>query len=189
MSRSRTLRLILAALFTAIIVVLTLIPIPFSFLGVPMTLQTFVIAFCGFLMGWKLGLASVSLYLFLGIVGLPVFAGFQGGFQRLIGPTGGFLYGFLILVVLCGITPRFRTRAIRWIFAILLGSAGLLLCYLCGAVQLATVSKITFQAAFIGAALPFLPKDLLSIVVAFSIAYPLRHRIPFLYRRAKHSKH
>ena len=98
MTRSRTLQITFTALFAAIIAVLTIIPLPFHFLGVPMTLQTFAVAFCGFMIGWKLGLGSVGIYIFMGAIGIPVFSNMQGGFQKLIGPTGGFIYGFLIIL-------------------------------------------------------------------------------------------
>lgn len=178
--RFRTLQITFTALFTAVIVVFSIIPLPFSFLGVPMTLQTFIIAFAGFLLGWKMGLGSVALYLFLGSLGLPVFSGMQGGFQKLIGPTGGFLYGFLILVLFCGLSVRLRHPVLRWVFGILLGLGGLLLCHFLGALQLSAVNRISLWAAISGASLPFLPKDILSVVVALVLAFLLRLRIPFL---------
>ena len=183
--RFRTFQITFTALFAAIIAVLTLIPIPFSFLGVPMTLQTFAIAFCGFLLGWKMGLCAVSLYLFLGIIGLPVFSGFQGGLQKLIGPTGGFLYGFLLLVLLCGFARHFHRPVWRWGCGILLGIGGLLLCHACGVLQLSAVNHISLGAAIAGASLPFLPKDILSVVAAFALAELLRRRLPFLRQIAK----
>lgn len=180
MQKFRTIYLTIPALFAALIAALTLIPIPFSFLGVPVTLQTFAVAFCGFLLGWKMGLCSVGLYLFLGAVGLPVFAGFQGGFQRLIGPTGGFLFGFLPLAACCGLAVCFRRPWHRRVFGILLGVGGLLICHLFGVLQLTGVSKLQFWVAVSGASLPFLPKDLLSIFSAFALAFLLRRRLPFL---------
>ena len=178
--RFRTLQITLTALFAALIAVFSVIPLPFTFLGVPMTLQTFIVAFAGFLLGWKMGIGSVALYLFLGSLGLPVFSGFRGGFQQLIGPTGGFLYGFLPLVLLCGLTVRIRRPALRWPLGILLGLGGLLCCHFLGVLHLSTVNNISLWAAISGASLPFLPKDALSVVVAFALAFLLRRRIPFL---------
>ena len=179
MKRTRTLEITFTALFAAIIAVLTMIPIPINFLGVPMTLQTFAVAFCGFMIGWKLGLGAVGIYLFLGALGLPVFSNLQGGFAKLIGPTGGFLYGFLPMVFFCGLACRFRRRALRWTFGILLGAAGLLLCHLCGVLQLAAVNGISVGAAIMGASIPFLPKDVASVVLAFALAQLVRKRLPF----------
>ena len=176
----RTLQMTFTALFAAVIAVFSVIPLPFTFLGVPMTLQTFIVAFTGFLLGWKMGLGSVSLYLLLGSLGLPVFSGFQGGFQKLVGSTGGFLYGFLVLVLLCGLSRLIRRPLLHWVFGLLLGAGGLLLCHLLGVLQLSAVNKISFWAAVAGASLPFLPKDLVSVAVAFALAFLLRRRIPLL---------
>ena len=100
-AKKRTLRLITAALFTAITAVLsqTAIPTPFD---VPLTLQTFAVALCGYVLGVKWGLASIAAYILLGTVGVPVFSGFRGGVQVLFGATGGFIFGFLFLTGLCG---------------------------------------------------------------------------------------
>ena len=80
--KTRTQKMILAALFTAVIAVLsqTAIPTPFD---VPLTLQTFAVALCGYTLGIKWGVASVAAYILLGAVGVPVFSGFKGGAQVL----------------------------------------------------------------------------------------------------------
>ena len=75
------------------------------FYPVPMTMQTLVVIMIGVAFGWKLGLATVSLYLFEGIIGLPVFSGTPEkgiGFVYFTGPTMGYLIGFLVAVLLAG---------------------------------------------------------------------------------------
>ena len=75
------------------------------FYPVPMTMQTFVVLFMGIAFGWKIGVATISLYLFEGIIGLPVFAGTPEkglGLSYIIGPTFGYLVGFQIAVFLAG---------------------------------------------------------------------------------------
>jgi len=73
---------------------------------VPLTLATLFVILTGMLLGPWRGLAAVGLYLFLGIVGLPVFAGGQGGFQVIAGPTGGFLLGYLLAAFSAGFIVR-----------------------------------------------------------------------------------
>ncbi len=88
---------------TIILAISSKIKIPFY--PVPMTMQTFVVLFIGVAFGWKLGLATVSLYLFEGIIGLPVFSGSPEkgiGIIYFTGPTMGYLIGFLIAVFLAG---------------------------------------------------------------------------------------
>ena len=79
--------------------------IKIPFYPVPMTMQTFVVLFIGIAFGWKLGLATISLYLFEGIIGLPVFSGTPEkgiGIVYFTGPTMGYLFGFMVTVCLAG---------------------------------------------------------------------------------------
>ena len=98
---NRTLKeLILAAEFAAIISVLSQMTIPFGL--VPLTGQTFAIGLTATFLGRKLGLISVTVYLLLGLIGLPVFSEMTGGIAVLFGPTGGYLIGFLFQTWLTG---------------------------------------------------------------------------------------
>ena len=90
----RTKKLVYTAVFAAITACLAQITIPMPS-GVPITLQTFAVAFAGFFLGAKCGLAAVGIYILLGAAGAPVFSGFTGGAPHLIGLTGGFVWGFL----------------------------------------------------------------------------------------------
>ena len=76
------------ALFTAVICILSIWQIPLPS-GVPITLQTFALALCGYVIGAKLGAISATLYLLLGLIGLPVYAGMAAGPGVLFGPKGG----------------------------------------------------------------------------------------------------
>jgi biotin transport system substrate-specific component len=69
---------------------------------VPITMQTFGVLVLGMAYGWRMGMASVGLYLLEGAAGLPVFAGFMGGLPVLFGPTGGYLFGFVLAAGLVG---------------------------------------------------------------------------------------
>ena len=88
--------LCIIGLTTALICVIA----PFSFpmpLGVPMTLQSFIIALMAIILGSKRGATATLIYILLGAFGLPVFSNFTGGWQCLIGPTGGFILSFPIM--------------------------------------------------------------------------------------------
>ena len=101
---SRLLRYAFFALVGSVILAISSkIKIPFY--PVPMTMQTLVVIIIGAAFGWKLGLATISLYLFEGIVGLPVFSGTPEkgiGFVYFTGPTMGYLIGFLVAVYFAG---------------------------------------------------------------------------------------
>lgn len=97
-------------MMTAVLAVLSIVTIPLP-TGVPVTLQTFAMAFCGYVLGWKLGGASSALYLILGAIGVPVYAGMSGGFGALLGPAGGFIFGFIPMAMLCGAGIKKASRA------------------------------------------------------------------------------
>ena len=93
----------LALIGTIILAISSKIKIPFY--PVPMTMQTLVVLSIGVILGWKLGLATIILYLFEGLIGLPVFAGTPEkgiGISYMIGPTGGYLVGFISSVFIAG---------------------------------------------------------------------------------------
>ena len=156
----KTVDLVLIALFAAIIAVLSQISIPTPF-GVPISLQTFAVALCGYFLGAKKGTAALLVWIAIGAVGVPVFTGFKGGLAVLVGVTGGFIYGFIPLVLLCGIELK-----VKWL-RIVLGAAGIIACHLCGAVQYALLMGIDFPQSVLTVSVPFLIKDIASIVLAF----------------------
>tara|TARA_Y100000741_G_C17980320_1_gene447643 strand:+ start:60 stop:608 length:549 start_codon:yes stop_codon:yes gene_type:complete len=100
---------------TLLLTISAKIKVPFY--PVPMTMQTFVVVLIGITLGWKLGLATVIAYLFEGVIGLPVFAGTpeQGiGISYIIGPTGGYLIGFIFSVFIAGFVNLNKNLFIRF---------------------------------------------------------------------------
>lgn len=152
---------VLIGAFAALTAVISQLSVPLPS-GVPATLQTFAAALCGYALGRRDGALAVAVYLLLGAVGLPVFAGFRGGIGTLFGVTGGFLFGFLPLSWLC------REKA-PW-----LGALGLLACHAAGTAQFAAVSGATPAQAFAVASLPFLAKDAALVAFAFFAAKAVR---------------
>ena len=86
--------------------------------GIPITMQTFAIALIGFLLGLELGTFIIVVYLIFGLIGLPVFSNFGSGPAKLAGPTGGYLIGFIPMVVLIGLAGNLikKKQIIRHIF-------------------------------------------------------------------------
>lgn len=95
--------------------VLSILTIPMP-TGVPVTLQTFAMALCGYVLGTKRGTASTVLYILLGTVGVPVFAGMTGGPSWLAGYSGGFIWGFIFLTLFCAIGMKQKNVALRIAF-------------------------------------------------------------------------
>ncbi len=156
-------KMIDAAVFCAVIAACAQLVLPMP-AGVPMTLQTLAVALCGYCLGWKYALAAVGTYLLLGGIGLPIFSGFGGGFGWLFGPSGGFLVGFLLVAVGCGLPLKKRS------LAVLSGMAAMLLCHGCGVAWYAYVTAQNGWQAALVASLPYLWKDLLCIWLAELIA-------------------
>lgn len=139
------------------------LPLP---LGVPMTLQTFSIALAGYLLGKRDGTLSTIVFILLGAAGAPVFAGFKGGISVLIGPTGGFLAGFILMALLCGIASDIKNKAA----VILISLAGLACAHIFGLIWLIHVSGTSLKNAFLLASAPFIIKDIISMIIAYIIA-------------------
>ena len=96
-----------AGLFAAVIAVMAQISIPMP-LGVPMTMQTFAITLAAVVLGSKLSAIATLVYLALGAVGVPVLANFSGGFDKFVGPTGGFLISFPLMAYIIGLGVEHR---------------------------------------------------------------------------------
>ena len=158
---------------------------------VPLTLQTMVLALLPIALGWRTATCSMALYLLLGAVGLPVFSGFSGGLGHLLGPTGGFLWGFLFLSFFAGAGTQLRVRAasaagLRTGFAgFFPGLIGLFLCHALGTAQFAFLGNMGFLQAAALVSVPYLVKDVCSLVLAFLLGGQVRrqlYRASFLQR-------
>lgn len=145
-----------------------ILPVPS---GVPITLQSFAVTFTVTLLSWKKGVAAVGIWLLLGAVGIPVFAGFQGGPAVFAGPTGGFLTGFLFLAFFCGQKEK---NALWKDFSCAL--PGLLLCHIAGTVWFSFVTNVPLRTAALSASFPYLIKDLPLVFAAlWCAAYIKKH--------------
>lgn len=96
-----TVNMVMMALFAAITCVLAPLAVPIG--PVPISLTNLVIYISLYVLGWKRGTITYIVYLLVGLVGLPVFSGFEGGIGKFAGPTGGYLVGFIFMSVICGI--------------------------------------------------------------------------------------
>ncbi|MCM1299176.1 MAG: biotin transporter BioY [Firmicutes bacterium] len=159
----KTSDLVLIAMFTAIIAALSQIQVPMP-TCVPATLQTFAIAFCGYFLGAKRGAAAVSAYILLGVVGVPIFAGFKGGFACLGSFTGGFIYGFLAMVVLCGLKVNGKP------LKIVMGISGVAALHFFGVLHYALLTPNDFMRSFLLVSAPYLLKDFVSAVLGYFAA-------------------
>jgi biotin transport system substrate-specific component len=165
-----TRQLVFSALFTALIAVFSQVQLPIG--PVPVSLATFGVMLCGLLLGWRWGALAVGAYILLGAAGVPVFAGFQGGAARLVGPTGGYIVSYLFYAILSGLNiPSFQERFHGRCILLLLGTAA---CYLSGTAWFMYSTGRTLSESLSLCVLPFLPGDAAKILLASLLAPRLR---------------
>ncbi len=156
----------LALLGTVLLAISSKVKIPFY--PVPMTMQTLVVLLIGVMFGWKLGIATISLYLFEGIIGLPVFAGTPEkgvGLIYFTGPTMGYLLGFIPAVFFSGfLTTRFKYNFIyRLILNFAIFTFSISFIYIFGLIWL--LNFVPLEKVWALGALPFLPAEILKISI------------------------
>ena len=161
MRSNTTQHLTLSALLCALCAVLSQIQIPIP--PVPISLSLLAVHLCGALLGRRWGSAAVCCYVALGAVGVPVYAGFSGGIGVLFGPTGGFLLGYILCAYAVGALSQrcFTRRSLMLSMA-----AGTLLCYASGTAWFMITTGTTLAGSLTACVLPFVPGDMLKIVLA-----------------------
>ena len=173
----RTADIAYIAICAAIIAVLSWISVPAM---VPFTLQTFAV-FCTLgLIGGKRGTIAVLVYILMGAIGLPVFAGFRGGIGALLGSTGGYILGFVLIGLLYWLTETVTDGRLPFRIGAML--VGLLLCYAFGTAWFMVVyarqsGPVGLTAALSWCVFPFIIPDLLKLALAVLVSEKLRRVI------------
>ena len=153
------------AIMVALICVCSWVTIPFG--SIPFTLQTFGIAMALGTLGGKRGTAVIATYLLFGAVGLPVFSSFGSGIGVLLGPTGGYLIGFLIGGIVYLLIEHWMkgSRSSKYIGI----AAFMLTYYVFGSIHFSIVGGIPFWSAVTAAVLPYIVPDVLKSALAITI--------------------
>ena len=160
-----------AATFTALTAVMSQISIPLPFCPVPITLQIFAIYLSSIILGSRLATLSQIIYLLLGAVGVPVFSHFSGGFQSIVGPTGGFLISFPIVAFIVGKISEKDMGIISLSLGLIIS---LIFCYSIGVLQLSFVTKMPIKKSIMVGAVPFIPLDIVKIFIAYLIGIKVK---------------
>ena len=173
-SRLGTKDIALTALFVAVMAVCSWISIPAT---VPFTLQTFGVFLSVGLLGGKRGSLAVLVYLLLGAVGLPVFSGFTGGIGHLLGPTGGYIIGFIFSALLMWLAERLFGKSVTVLAVSMI--AGLIVCYAFGtswfmSVYTKNTGEIGLMTALGWCVIPYIIPDVAKIVLAVLLTRRLR---------------
>ena len=169
-SKSLTTNIVIALSGSILLALLARLSIPVPFSPVPITGQTFGILFLGAVLGSRLGVLSVIAYILEGLVGLPVFAGGTAGFLYLLGPTGGYLIGFIPAVYLVGYLSEkiWTNKFIATIITMIFGTS---IIFIFGISWLAVTAG--FKTALIIGLYPYLPGAVVKIILATVVVYSI----------------
>ena len=147
------------------------IPLPFS--PVPLTLQTFFVLLSGACLAGNPGMFSQLAYVSLGMAGLPLFTAAGSGLLYLLGPTGGYLFGFILAALFIGRLIKYNATGVSSVFILFCLADFILLS--CGALWLKLVTGCSFTQAIFMGFLPFIPGDLLKAAAA-AVIYSRIHK-------------
>jgi biotin transport system substrate-specific component len=169
------------ALFAAIVAALGVFPpIVLPLIGVPITAQSLGVMLAGSVLGAKRGGLAIVLFLVLLAVGMPILAGGRGGFGVLLGPSGGFLFGWPIAAFVIGwMIERSWSRLDVWRGFGINVLGGIVVMYLCGIPWIAVVAETSLWQAFIGV-MGFLPGDVIKAAVAAFVAVTVKRSYPII---------
>lgn len=169
----KTKTLCLTALMAAVLCIVAPLSIPIG--DVPISLATFGVYLCGILLGEKLGTAAVGIYVLLGLVGVPVFAGWKAGVAILAGPTGGFLIGYIFQAAFTGIFAyRCKGKRLIMLLGMLIGTV---VCYVIGVTWLGCSLHLSVKAALMAGLVPFIPGDACKMLACLAIGPQLQSQL------------
>ena len=171
-TRSKTYDIVYIAVFAVIMAICSWISIPAA---VPFTLQTFGVFVAVGVLGGKRGTLSVLVFILLGAIGVPVFAGFSGGIGVLAGTTGGYIIGFLFSALVMWAMEKLPGK--KSVMQIVSMIAGLIVCYAFGTAWLAIEAHLTFYQALLAGVIPYIPGDLVKIILVVLVGPIVKKRL------------
>lgn len=175
------------AAFAALIIVLGGVTIPVGGAGVPIVLQNMGVALASMILGWRRGGLAVLLFLGVGFLGVPNMAGWTPALAAVSGPTIGYIVGYAVVGflvgALCDLSSRFPrvsgNPALLTVWFTVAGLIGVGVQYLCGSVGLMLRTDMDYGAALVSNG-PFIPGDIIKVVVAAVVATAVLRAIPDL---------
>lgn len=166
-------QLCMMAMMSAVMCVIAPLSIPIG--AVPVSAATLVIYLSVYLLGTKMGTVSCAVYLMLGFAGLPVFSNYTGGAAKLLGPTGGYLAGYIFLALVCGLFMEKSSYKTIWcIIGMIAGTAVL---YVFGTVWFVIMMKCDIGYAVSACVTPFIIGDLAKIIFSELAGREIRKRL------------
>lgn len=167
------------ALIAALQCIISPFAIVFPFSPVPISFATLMLYLSVYILGKKKSIISCGIYLLIGLVGLPVFSGFAGGIGRVIGPTGGYMLGYLFLVFISGwFIEKWNQNSMHNYIMHGVGMViGTAVCYLLGSFWLSYQADMSIMAAITAGMIPFIPGDLVKIIIGIFVGVNIRKKL------------
>lgn len=170
--RSKTQKMIWMALLAALLAVIAPVTIPIG--PIPFSMAMLGVYFIGAMLPPLQAMGALAVYVMLGLVGLPVFSGYQAGPQVLVGPTGGYLWGYFLIALAVSLAVR---RGLGLPLQMAAAVAGTAACYLLGTLWFMAVSGNSFGQALLLCVAPFAIPDLIKAAVALVLARAIKKRL------------
>lgn len=164
----KTKKLILCSLFAAVIAISAPFSVPIG--PVSVTFVLFSLALTAFTLGSRLGAVSTLVYICIGLVGLPVFSSFKGGFSVIASPTGGFVLSYVFVVLILGMCSKTSKKSLT----VFLCAAALLVCYSFGTAWYMFITKSGIAGAMTVCVVPFVPFDIVKLIMAYIVAKAIK---------------
>ncbi|MFC4560204.1 biotin transporter BioY [Virgibacillus kekensis] len=172
-SKSNLRGIILCGIFAAVTAVLAQIEVPLPI--VPISGQTLAVGLTATIIGSRYGAIAMVCYALLGAAGLPVFAGFKGGAQVLVGPTGGYIFGFIVTAFVTGLILEKTKHNLT--MAMIANTVGMIITLIFGSIQLKIVLDMTWNQALAAGVYPFIVVGLIKAFLASWIGVTVRKRL------------
>lgn len=163
----------LTGMCAALMAIFSQLSIPLPFTSVPVTLQILGLVILSVIVGGKIATLSMIIFVLLGVIGIPVFANFSGGFGVIVGPTGGYIIGFIIMAFFIGYTSYKENKPLL----IIASYIGLIIDYTIGTLQLKATTGLNLQASLAAGVYPFIIKDFIIVAVAILIGLQIKNRV------------
>ena len=174
---SKIKELTLIALFPALMGATAGVSIPLFNLP-PITMQTFFVFLSGWILGPKKGALSMFVYLIIGVIGIPVFSGFRGGFDVLIGYSGGFLIGFIFATFFVGIMKLRNILNSNFINNFIILVCANLIIYVFGGIYITILTRSSLPLVLIGFS-PYLVGDFIKIATVIYVYQRIRNTVTY----------
>ena len=167
-------KMAIIALMTAVLCILAPISIPVFISPVPISLGVLAVYLTAYVLSPLDATISVIIFILLGTFGLPVFSGYSGGLSKLVGPTGGYIIGFLFTVYISSLFIHMKKGIIFDVIGMI---TGLALCYILGTIWFSYQQGKGFIASLLLCVVPFLIGDAIKIIVAVILGTQINKRL------------